>query len=101
MGQFAKAPFESERRTIDISGDGTNNAGRDVTLARDEALAQGITINGLVILSETPLALESGPHQSGGRSRQILPQPTSSAAPAPSSSSRRTSRRSAGPSSKS
>src|ERR1700733_12273385 len=56
MGQFAKAPFESERRTIDISGDGTNNAGRDVTLARDEALAQGITINGLVILSETPLA---------------------------------------------
>ena len=31
-------------------------AGRDVTLARDEALAQGVTINGLVILSETPLA---------------------------------------------
>ena len=29
------------RRTIDISGDGTNNAGRDVTLARDEALATG------------------------------------------------------------
>ena len=56
MGQLAKAPFESERRTIDISGDGTNNAGSDVTLARDEALAQGVTINGLVILSETPLA---------------------------------------------
>jgi hypothetical protein len=56
MGQFAKAPFDSERRTIDISGDGTNNAGRDVTAARDEALAQGVTINGLVILSETPLA---------------------------------------------
>ena len=55
MGQLAKAPFESERRTIDISGDGTNNAGRDVTLARDEALAQGVTINGLVIFSETPL----------------------------------------------
>jgi Protein of unknown function (DUF1194) len=56
MGQLAKAPFDSERRTIDISGDGTNNAGRDVTAARDEALAQGVTINGLVILSETPLA---------------------------------------------
>jgi hypothetical protein len=55
MGQLAKAPFDSERRTIDISGDGTNNAGRDVTLARDEALAQGVTINGLVIFSETPL----------------------------------------------
>jgi hypothetical protein len=56
MGQLARAPFESARRTIDISGDGTNNAGRDVTSARDEALAQGVTINGLVILSETPLA---------------------------------------------
>jgi Protein of unknown function (DUF1194) len=55
MGRLAKAPFDSERRTIDVSGDGTNNAGRDVTLARDEALAQGVTINGLVILSETPL----------------------------------------------
>jgi hypothetical protein len=49
--QFARAPFEAQRRTIDVSGDGTNNAGREVTQARDEALAQGITINGLVILS--------------------------------------------------
>jgi hypothetical protein len=56
MGQFARAPYDSPRRTIDVSGDGTNNAGRDVVSARDEALAQGITINGLVILSDTPLA---------------------------------------------
>jgi Protein of unknown function (DUF1194) len=56
MAQLARAPYESARRTIDISGDGTNNAGRDVALARDEALAQGVTINGLVIFSETPLA---------------------------------------------
>jgi hypothetical protein len=55
LAQFARAPFSSERRTIDVSGDGTNNAGRDVGQARDEALALGITINGLVILSETPL----------------------------------------------
>jgi hypothetical protein len=55
MGQLAHAPFESGRRTIDVSGDGTNNAGRDVAVARDEALAQGVTINGLVILSDTPL----------------------------------------------
>jgi hypothetical protein len=53
--QFAKAPFFAERRTIDVSGDGTNNAGRDVSQARDDALALGITINGLVILSEFPL----------------------------------------------
>jgi len=50
--QLAKSPFEAARRTIDVSGDGTNNAGREVRLARDEALAKGITINGLVILSE-------------------------------------------------
>jgi hypothetical protein len=56
MTHLAKAPFESARRTIDVSGDGTNNSGREAALARDEALAQGITINGLVILSETPLA---------------------------------------------
>ncbi|HEY1475787.1 MAG TPA: DUF1194 domain-containing protein [Pseudolabrys sp.] len=55
LAQFAHAPFSSERRTIDVSGDGTNNAGRDVGAARDEALALGITINGLVILSATPL----------------------------------------------
>jgi hypothetical protein len=53
---FDQAPFKAERHTIDISGDGTNNSGRDVTAARDEAVAKGITINGLVILSERPLA---------------------------------------------
>lgn len=55
VAQFARAPFAAERQTIDVSGDGTNNAGREVTRARDEALALGITINGLVILSERPL----------------------------------------------
>jgi hypothetical protein len=55
VAQFTRAPFFAERQTIDVSGDGTNNAGRDVTMARDEALALGITINGLVILSERPL----------------------------------------------
>jgi Protein of unknown function (DUF1194) len=56
MAQLEHAQFESRRRIIDISGDGTNNAGREVTAARDEAIAQGVTINGLVILSERPLA---------------------------------------------
>jgi hypothetical protein len=56
VAQFARSPFRAERHTIDVSGDGTNNAGRDVTLSRDEALALGITINGLVILSERPLS---------------------------------------------
>ena len=56
MAQLERAPFQSARRTIDVSGDGTNNSGRDVTEARDEALGKGVTINGLVILSETPLS---------------------------------------------
>jgi hypothetical protein len=50
--QLARAPFEAQRQTIDVSGDGTNNAGREVQSARDEALAKGIVINGLVILSD-------------------------------------------------
>jgi hypothetical protein len=56
MAQLQRAPFEARRRTIDVSGDGTNNAGRDITLARDEAVAQGVTINGLVILTDRPLS---------------------------------------------
>jgi Protein of unknown function (DUF1194) len=56
MAQLARAPFQSSRHTIDVSGDGTNNSGRDVADARDEALAKGVTINGLVILSERPMS---------------------------------------------
>ena len=52
MAQLERAPFSASRRTIDMSGDGKNNSGRDVTGARDDAIAQGVTINGLVILSE-------------------------------------------------
>jgi hypothetical protein len=56
MGQLDKAPYAAARRTIDVSGDGTNNAGRDVAMLRDEAVAKGITINGLVILSDNPMS---------------------------------------------
>jgi hypothetical protein len=55
LAQFDRSPFEGQRKTIDVSGDGTNNAGRDVKQARDEALAKGVTINGLVILSDKPM----------------------------------------------
>jgi hypothetical protein len=54
--QFAKSPYTSDRKVIDVSGDGTNNSGRDVREARDEALGNEVTtINGLVILSLTPI----------------------------------------------
>ncbi|NJO33787.1 MAG: DUF1194 domain-containing protein [Rhodospirillales bacterium] len=56
MTQFARSPFQAERRVIDVSGDGTSNAGVEVTVARDKAVSEGVTINGLAILSEFPLA---------------------------------------------
>lgn len=65
--QFARSPFTAPRRVIDVSGDGTNNIGRDVVEARDAALAAGITINGLAILSEVPLAFNpQHTHPPGG-----------------------------------
>jgi drug/metabolite transporter (DMT)-like permease len=56
--QINRAPFEAMARIIDISGDGDNNAGRGVTSARDDALRQGIAINGLVIVNNDPVAAE-------------------------------------------
>jgi Protein of unknown function (DUF1194) len=42
------------RRVIDVSGDGANNNGPPVTLARDDVLAAGVTINGLPIMLKRP-----------------------------------------------
>ncbi len=46
--------FLSKRAVIDISGDGPNSDGRHVTKSRNDAIALGITINGLPILSSRP-----------------------------------------------
>lgn len=46
--------YEGSRRIVDISGDGPNNMGGLVTLARDAAVAQRITINGLPIMNDRP-----------------------------------------------
>src|SRR5262245_40173361 len=54
MTQLDRAPYKGHRRVIDVSGDGDNNSGREPTAARDVAIARGITINGLVILTEPP-----------------------------------------------
>lgn len=50
MTMFEKNGYDGARRVIDISGDGTNNDGRPVNEARDEALKQGVTINGLPLM---------------------------------------------------
>ena len=44
--------FAGRRRVIDVSGDGPNNYGRPADALRDWAAADGITVNGLAILSE-------------------------------------------------
>jgi Protein of unknown function (DUF1194) len=53
---LAESGFETQRRVIDVCGDGTNNAGRDVTESRDDALKAGITINGLAIINDHPVS---------------------------------------------
>jgi hypothetical protein len=45
------APYRGLKRVIDISGDGSNNRGRDVREARDEAVGAGVVINGLPIVA--------------------------------------------------
>jgi hypothetical protein len=60
VARLIRSPYDAVRRTIDISGDGTNNSGRNVIGARDEALAKGVTINGLVILTENPPSYNAG-----------------------------------------
>lgn len=55
VAQFARGPHQSARRTIDISGDGTNTNGKPPAIARDQAVAQGIVINALAILSPEPM----------------------------------------------
>jgi hypothetical protein len=51
---LGSSPFTGGRRVIDISGDGRNNRGRPATDARDEAVREGISINGLPILALEP-----------------------------------------------
>jgi hypothetical protein len=65
--------FEGARRTIDISGDGPNNAGGDLDPVRDAAAAAGITINGLAIVNEIPrLDIYFAEHVIGGPDAFLL-----------------------------
>jgi hypothetical protein len=51
---FPISEFTGVRRVIDVSGDGSNNRGRPAADARDDAVADGIVINGLPILALEP-----------------------------------------------
>jgi hypothetical protein len=52
--QFDHNGFEATRRVIDVSGDGPNNMGIPVEVARAPVLSAGITINGLPIMIKQP-----------------------------------------------
>lgn len=54
MPLFDENPHRGIRRVIDISGDGPNNNGSPVAVARDAALEKGIIINGLPIMLKEP-----------------------------------------------
>jgi hypothetical protein len=54
LPQFEGNGFTAPRQVIDISGDGPNNHGPLVTIARDAVLARGVTINGLPIVNDRP-----------------------------------------------
>ena len=48
---FAESPHRGMKRVIDISGDGPNNQGGLVVPIRDALVGQGITINGLPLMT--------------------------------------------------
>ncbi|MDB5407304.1 MAG: hypothetical protein JWL84_2216 [Rhodospirillales bacterium] len=54
VGLLRRSGYTADRLVIDVSGDGPNNSGRPVEPARDEAVAAGITINGLPITETQP-----------------------------------------------
>ena len=49
---FAESSFRGLKRVVDVSGDGANNQGPAVAEIRDEIVAQGITINGLPLMTQ-------------------------------------------------
>lgn len=51
---FGTNGFDGMRRIIDVSGDGPNNMGIPIEAAREQVVAQGITINGLPIMIKRP-----------------------------------------------
>lgn len=54
MTLFDSSGQRGIRRVIDVSGDGANNSGQLVVVARDEVVSKGITINGLPVMLKRP-----------------------------------------------
>jgi hypothetical protein len=62
LSAFDASPVSTDRRTIDVSGDGPNNDGATIVPIRDMVLSRGITINGLpIMINPMPIYGEAGP----------------------------------------
>lgn len=62
IDRLAACPCEPVRRVIDISGDNQDmNSFRPAPQARDDAVAAGITVNGLAILQDAAVGLSGRP----------------------------------------
>jgi hypothetical protein len=59
---FAESGFRGAKRVVDVSGDGANNQGPPVDSVRDAMVAQGVTINGLPLMTNggTPSFFDIG-----------------------------------------
>jgi hypothetical protein len=62
LSSFDATSLKTDRRTIDVSGDGPNNDGSTIVPIRDLIVARGITINGLpILISPMPINGANGP----------------------------------------
>ncbi len=82
-GLLTAPPFVTKRRVIDVSGDGIDNVTSTASEARDRAVAQGITINGLPITKGSQLLpIYYRTQVIGGRDAFVQPTPDVDAFPA-------------------
>jgi len=64
---LANMPVATDRKVIDVCGDGTNNLGRPVSDARDDAARHGVVINGLALANESDTSwIYAHTHPPGG-----------------------------------
>ncbi len=56
LKNIAASGFETQRRVIDVCGDGTNNHGPEVSETRNHAVEAGVTVNGLAIINDQPMS---------------------------------------------
>jgi hypothetical protein len=70
---LARAPYATNRAIVNIVGNGEDNVGEDPQRARADLLAQGATINGIVVGGD-PAVLNYYRNQViGGRTAFVLP----------------------------